>query len=83
MKRRHWFALTAIVAACLISLGAVHSAGVQVAIAPDAILDKNVGKGKGPKCTREVFCDPLCEIKVCNGNSCECECIPVPCAPTD
>lgn len=43
-----------------------------------------LGMGKGPKCTKELFCDPTnCEQLVCQGNPpCptpgKCECVVMP-----
>jgi hypothetical protein len=89
MKKRLWFALAAIGAACLITLGAVHSESVEVAIAPDATLDQvGNGKGKGPRCKHdlEVHClAEQCEEWVCGHTverQCYCSCVPIPdCVP--
>jgi hypothetical protein len=75
-----------VTAACLIGLGAVQSASVQFAD-PTLAAPTNPGKGKGPKCIRhEVFCNlngAQCEMLECDGNSCNCVCVPIPgCVPT-
>ena len=82
MKNRGWLASTAIIGACLISLSAAYSASVQFAAAPEGLNDQYIGKGKG-RCKRDVFCVPSrCEQMVCTGNSCNCECVPIPnCEP--
>jgi len=84
MKIRQWIAVVAVSTACVVSLAALRSPSVQVAAPLDPGAYISAGKGKGPKCTHEIFCNPaLCEQPDCNGNSCNCVCVPIPgCVPT-
>jgi hypothetical protein len=84
MKSRHWVAVGSFTAAFIIGLSALLSPSAQFVGDPSiGTLDGN-GKGKGPKCGREVFCLPQnCEQIYCpNSNPCKCYCVPIPnCEP--
>ena len=88
MRRRTWI-LSVPVTVCVLGLTALQQPFLQPTSEQDAdaLLGGN-GKGKGPQCKQELFCNPQqCEQLVCRGNApCpshpQCECAPIPgCTP--
>jgi len=87
MKSRHWIAVVAIAAACLLTVGAVQSASIQFTtpIDPGSYVRGGNGKAKGPKCRDQVLCNQngeVCQHLVCGNNPCDCWCEQLPnCEP--
>ena len=82
MRRRTWLLSVPVTICILLQPNPQWNANVSLG------RDGN-GKGKGPQCHQELFCNPQqCEQLVCQGNPpCpshpQCECAPIPsCTPT-